>query len=371
MIINNTRSSDKSLHVVWEDGSETEFPYIWLRDNDMNELHPQTHERVFDLCSVSLNITPEHHCVEAGSLKIQWPNKHSISVYTASWLHCHQPGSKRIDPANIDKVLWDTESHKDIESFNAKSCLQSNSELQEMLLCLKQNGLLLIDGLADNSNAGAEFGSAIGFKRESNFGVMFDVISQATPVNLAYTSVALPLHTDLPNQSMVPSYQFLHCYLNTVVGGESVFADGFKICADLAEQEPIKFELLKNTKIPWRFHDQDCDIRSHRSIINLGADGTFESLVFNAHLADVPDMSVETLHDFYAAYQDLMQRIRNPKYAIYHHLKPSQMVVFDNQRVLHSRTEFDPNSGERHLRGYYIDNNEIDSKIRKLELSKR
>ncbi len=42
------------------------------------------------------------------------------------------------------------------------------------------------------------------------------------------------------------------------------------------------------------------------------------------------------------------------------------MVIFDNSRVMHGRAAFDANSGERHLRGYYIERNEVDSRIRVL-----
>ena len=40
------------------------------------------------------------------------------------------------------------------------------------------------------------------------------------------------------------------------------------------------------------------------------------------------------------------------------------MAMFDNRRVLHGRAEFDPSTGDRHLRGYYIERNEVDSQIR-------
>jgi gamma-butyrobetaine dioxygenase len=36
-------------------------------------------------------------------------------------------------------------------------------------------------------------------------------------------------------------------------------------------------------------------------------------------------------------------------------LRPGDLVVFNNRRVLHGRTRFDPATGERHLRGSYID----------------
>ena len=36
-------------------------------------------------------------------------------------------------------------------------------------------------------------------------------------------------------------------------------------------------------------------------------------------------------------------------------LQPGDLVVFNNRRVFHGRTQFDPASGARHLRGSYVD----------------
>jgi gamma-butyrobetaine dioxygenase len=64
-----------------------------------------------------------------------------------------------------------------------------------------------------------------------------------------------------------------------------------------------------------------------------------------------------------------MIRMRDPRYVIRYSLSPGEMVAFDNRRVLHGRTAFDATSGDRHLRGYYIEQNEIDSRIRVLSRS--
>ncbi len=77
-------------------------------------------------------------------------------------------------------------------------------------------------------------------------------------------------------------------------------------------------------------------------------------------------MDAEQLYEFYRVYKALMHRMREPRYAITYHLKPGEIVAFDNSRVLHGRTAFDPDSGERHYRGYYLERNEIDSRIRVL-----
>jgi len=238
--------------------------------------------------------------------------------------------------------------------------------LKDALLDAKRIGLAIFEGLPDSPTAGEAFAELIGFKRRTNFGVMFEVINKADPNNLAYTSLALPLHTDLPNQHVIPGYQFLHSYRNSANGGESVFADGFRICEDLAAEKPQEFELLKQVKVRWRFHDDSSDIRQHRPIISQHKNGELSCFVFNAHIADVPDMESAVLYDFYTAYRNLMLRIREPKYAIQQALAAGEMVMFDNTRVLHSRTAFDPASGDRHFRGFYVEQNEIDSRIRVL-----
>ena len=51
-----------------------------------------------------------------------------------------------------------------------------------------------------------------------------------------------------------------------------------------------------------------------------------------------------------------------PKTGIYRidfKLEPKDLMMMDNHRLLHGRTEFDPNSGHRHLQGYYMDRDEI------------
>ncbi len=366
MKIADIKVSDRAFHVTWTDDSVSEFPFIWLRDNDQGELHPQTLERVFDLTTVTVDIAPDSFELGQDELLVRWPRKTGLSVYPVPWLRAHRPGHKREDSAFVDRILWIRETLDGISRVNASECLHSRAVLKAALLMLKRYGLLIVEGLEDRAAAGEDFADLIGFKRETNFGVIFEVISKADPNNLAYTALPLPLHTDLPNQEVIPGYQFLHCYRNTVTGGESVFADGFSVCADLRREQPDIFELLTRVKIPYRFHDETCDIRKHRPIISQKENGDVDCFVFNAHIADVPDMDAGVLRDFYAAYLDLMCRVRNPKYAIRYALAPGEMVVIDNRRVLHGRTAFNTASGERHLRGYYIERNEIDSRIRVL-----
>lgn len=366
MTIADVARGERGFTISWNDQSEAELPFIWLRDNDPDDLHPQTREREFDLTTVELDINPISFALENDGLKVGWPNKEHESFYSADWLRTHQPGRVRHDPAVVRQSLWDRQSIGEIPRFDIGACETDAATLMRALLTLKKTGLIIVSGLGDDPMAAESFGDLIGFKRETNFGTMFDVVSMPQPNNLAYTSVELPLHTDLPNQEAVPGYQFLHGIKNDASGGDSVFADGFQISADLRTSVPDDFELLTSVRLPFRFHDETCDIRQHRPIISLRENGDFDRFTFNAHIADVLDIPASLQHEFYRAYRSLMLRIRGDRYSIRHTLKSGDMVIFDNSRILHGRTAFDAGSGERHFRGYYIERNEVDSRIRML-----
>lgn len=357
------------FHLAWDDGTHTQYPHIWLRDNDPGELHPHTRERLFDLTSVALDISPESWQHAPEQLLVKWPDKSSESIYPLDWLLENRPGQHRVDPAVVSRNYWSATDLSTIPRFDASLCRESASTLMSALQAAKCYGLVIFDRLEDSEEAGENLGELIGFKRRTNFGTTFEVVNKPSPNNLAYTALALPLHTDLPNQEQVPGYQFLHCLRNSVQGGASVFADGFRICADLRAQAPGEFDLLSRLRIPWRFHDENDDVRFRRSIIELDQAGELSALAFNAHIADVPDLPSSQLHEFYQAYQGLMRRIREPQYRICQTLQPGEMVMFDNRRVLHGREGFDPDSGERHLRGFYVEHNEVNSRIRTLAIS--
>jgi len=202
--------------------------------------------------------------------------------------------------------------------------------------------------------------------RNSNFGSVFDVISKPDPNNLAYTSGHLPLHTDLPNQETPPAFQFLHCIANNAEGGESLYCDGFHIAAELRQHKPKTFELLSKIPIPFRFQDDDTDIRCRRPVIALDENGSVSLVAWNAHLAGEFDMDERIVDDYYEAYRTFMATLRDPSQVVSVKLKAGEMVVFDNRRVLHGRSQFFPNTGSRHLKGYYVDRVDMESRIRLL-----
>ena len=93
------------------------------------------------------------------------------------------------------------------------------------------------------------------------YGVQFDVRVEQNPINIAYTTAALPLHMDLPCYESPPGLQFLHCleFADSVQGGESTFMDTLALAGAFAGGEyppsippplPTSQHVTCHTKLP-------------------------------------------------------------------------------------------------------------------------
>jgi len=361
------RDDARALHITFDTGESATFPALFLRDNCPSGFHPQTLEREFDLTSVEPDIAITEARLDGADVLLSWSSGDATSCFSLTWLSANAPGRAFADAAAVAPTLWHGDMTKEqLPTAAASDLLSSDAALLTLLTETKRTGLAIVNGMADDADAGMTVARRIGFLRETNFGITFEVMSKPDPNNLAYTSHALPLHTDLPNQELAPGFQFLHCLANEAEGGGSTFADGFAIAAGLKEHDPEAFDLLASEPIPFRFQDGDYDIGKHHTVIQLDHTGAVSELRFNAHIASVFDMDASKMDAYYRAYRTLMQMTRDPKYVMITKLNGGEMVIFDNRRALHGRAAFDPSTGFRHLRGCYVDRGEFDSRIRVL-----
>ena len=355
-----------ALIVVWTDGNTTRFPTIWLRDNCPSGLHPDTSERVNDLLTIDDAPVLISAKLEGDTAVLKYADGHNSHMPT-SLIAVHRPGQVAMDTGYISPKLWSIDQGAvNIVRYTATSILSNDFVLRNWMQDTAAYGLSIIDHLEASIDAGVEIAERIGFLRTTNFGTTFEVINKPNPNNLAYTSIALPLHTDLPNQEVPPGYQFLHCLANDAIGGGSLFGDGCAMAEDLRKEDSEAFNLLCDVAIPFRFHDKNADIRVHRPVITLGKKGDIIEIRYNAHLAGIFDMREEIMPAYYKAYRAYMRKTRDPKYHLTLKLKAGEMVVFDNRRILHGRDSFDPSSGFRHLHGCYVDRGEFLSRLRLL-----
>jgi len=184
---------------------------------------------------------------------------------------------------------------------------------------------------------------------------LFDVRSTPNATDLAYTSLSLDPHTDNPYRSPVPGIQLLHCLANETTGGLSTLVDGFAVAEALRREQPQAFEIMSSTPVRFRYIDPDTELTASAAPIELDVTGAVKAIHFSPRLDFVPLLAPEVLDGYFRARRQLDQRLRAAEFEIRFLLRAGDLVMFDNCRLLHGRTGFDPAEGLRHLQGCYID----------------
>ncbi len=88
-------------------------------------------------------------------------------------------------------------------------------------------------------------------------------------------------------------------------------------------------------------------------------DNDFNDIRFSVATMDTLDCHPDDMERVYKAHHKFGKLLHDDKFVIKFRLNPGDIFSFNNRRILHGRTAFNPNSGHRHLQGYYIDRDEI------------
>ena len=362
--ISKIEKNSSYLKVVWNDGEESKFNYMWLRDNCPTAHDKDSRHRMFNILNVSENLNIKNfEIIPSGHLQVEWSEGDHTSVYDPNWLrkNCYtiKNKSEYISPYK----LW----NKDLKNNFDTICVEHDEILNSDEGLIKWLELLHHTGIAIVKNAPVEEKSAfpllnrISHVRETFFKTPFEVINIPKPNNSAYTAHALRNHMDLPWFELPPGYQFLHCLINSADGGDSSGVDGFAVAEHLKNNEREIFDTLVN--VPLKFRDMDYTQESHRGFhapaISLTKDGDFHDIRFSIATMDVLDCHPDLMEKVYKAHRLFGRLLHDEKFQINFRLEPGDIYSFNNRRILHGRTAFDPNSGHRHLQGYYMDRDEI------------
>ena len=281
LVIDQLDQLPLTLRVHWNDGKRCNYHFLWLRDNCPTAFHPQTGERTFDQLSVSTDLHPTSLEYNDSELVITWSEGNHKSQFSLDWLYKHSYSQTTSIEKQSPYKSWDGDFISKIPEAEHQQLMSDDESLYRWMKDLNCDGLALVRKMPTTDDAVIDTAQRIDFLRRTNFGVTFNVISVPKPINLAYTSMELPLHTDLTNQEVPPGYQFLHCLANDSEGGASTFVDGLRVLEDLRREHPEHFRLLAENAIPFRFFDDSHDIREHHPVINLDSFGNIIEIKYN------------------------------------------------------------------------------------------
>ena len=247
--------------------------------------------------------------------------------------------------------------------------MENDEILIDWLSLLHEKGFSIVKNSPTEKKSALPLLNRISHIRETFFNTPFEVINMPKPNNLAYTAKRLVNHMDLPYYEMPPGYQFLHCLINNAEGGMSRAVDGFFVAEYIKNNHPEIFETL--TRIPVVFvnrdYTQDKKRLYHAPEITLNKDGDYNDIRFSVPTMGIMDCAPNDMEKFYKAHYKFGKLLHDKRFLVEFKLNEGDIFCFNNRRVLHGRTEYDPNSGQRHLQGYYLDRDEIISRLHYLK----
>ena len=370
--ISKVSKNGSSIDVVWNDGEKSNFNYLWLRDNCPTAHDKDSRHRMFNILEVSPRIKAKNCQINGeGKLVIEWSEGNHTSYFDPKWLRENCYTLKNKQKYNSPYKLWNNSLQKNLSSISIEhdEIISSDEGLIKWLEILHYEGIAIVKNTPIEKESAFPVLNRISHTRETFFKTPFEVINIPKPNNSAYTAHALRNHMDLPWFETPPGYQFLHCLINSAEGGDSSAVDGFAVADYLRKNEKEIFDILIN--VPFKFKDKDYTQQSirgyHAPAISLTKDNDYNDIRFSVATMDVLDCNPDLMEEVYKAHHRFGNLLHDDKFQIKFRLKPGDIFSFNNRRVLHGRTAFDPNSGHRHLQGYYIDRDEIIGRLNYLK----
>ncbi len=349
-------SRPDTLGVAWADGSLDEFASIWLYDNAPGHRDPHSGQRLVDIADLPKQPRIRAAALQDGRVRVEWEGSAEGAWFDLAWLGA-QRNRQPYRPEFEARTWLDGADRKPGRDFARASFeqVQSDHRLRSVWLTrLLQDGIAFLSGVPAAADALLASMRLVGQVAETNYGRVFDVRSVPEPENLAYSDLGLGLHTDNPYRDPVPGFQALHVLIASPDGGESLFADGFALAKHLRAIDPEAFALLARTPVPFHYRSQNAELFAERPLIQLSCRDEVCAVHYNSRSIAPLRLTPLEAAPFYAAYRRFAAVLREPRFQCKLHLPEGEIVVFDNQRILHGRTAFSSARHARHLRGCYL-----------------
>lgn len=347
-------ATPEALTIEWSEGGVSEFASLWLRDNVREDRDALSGQRFVDI--VDLPAAPRIRKVRSdeGRVHIEWEGEARSAAFELGWLAAQADGDATLRP-ELARRLWlegaRLDPRRDFAWAELAAARYDPHLRLGWLTRLARDGIAFLEAVPCEASAILEAVALIGRVAETNYGLTFDVRSVPQPENLAYSDLGLGLHTDNPYREPVPGFQALHALVTSPEGGDSLFADGFALATQLCDSAPDAFRLLTTTAVPFHYRSADAELYAARPMIQLSCEGEVSAVHYNNRSIRV---TAHTAPEFYAAYRRFAALLREPRYQLRLKLADGDLVVFDNQRVLHGRTAFTSARHPRHLKGCYL-----------------
>jgi trimethyllysine dioxygenase len=360
------QTTESCLHVTWDDGVESWYPWLWLRDHAHDEatMHPVTQQRQLDTASLPPGLRAASASADNGVARLTWQDDaHVTEVPVAFLRRFRMPHSAQI--ATVPRpVLWDAATVSQLPvrvPFNA--VMSGDEGLRQWLTTVATYGFAVVTDTPATAEATDSLIRRVGYVRETIFGGFWEFTADLARADLAYTNVHLAAHTDGTYCHDAPGLQMLHCLHFDGTGGESTLVDGFKIADVLRSTEPELFDVLSTVAIPGQYIGDGAHLMSARPVFRHDHAGALVQVSYNNSDRAPFLLPADEMARLYAALRAFDQLANSEAMQWRQVLRPGDALLFDNWRALHGRYAY---TGKRTLCGAYLNHEDFESRLRLL-----
>ncbi len=283
---------------------------------------------------------------------------------------------------NVDLLhgrhLWNRDTASAIEPLlfreihAAHDC--HNRGLMRWLDQIWTHGFSIVEGVPCDKQSTQAALARIGVTRNTLYGMTYEVHNRPEDAlttvggemnDSSYSGDALGVHTDGTYWSDPPGLQVFHCFASdTAGGGTTVLVDGLEIARILQTEAPDAWHTLSTFPMRFEFEDSQHSLIQHHTVFATDELGNPSCIRWNPHDRGTVDVECpDTQREVYAALDILQELLNRPSLQHRVDLRPGDLLVLHNHRVMHGRDAFQSKS-ERHLFGFYLDNDELVSRLR-------
>ncbi len=362
--IDQIRPTDSCLHVTWDDGVESWYPWLWLRDHahDDATIHPVTQQRRLETATLPPDLRAASATADNGVARITWIGNTEVSEVPVDFLNRFRaPAAARI-AATTRPVLWDGASIANAPlRIDYQRVMASDEGVHQWLSIVATYGFAIVTGTPASTEATEALIRRVGYVRETIFGGFWEFTADLSKADLAYTNVHLSSHTDGTYSHDAPGLQMLHCLYFDGTGGESTLADGFKIAEVLRATEPELFDVLSSVAIPGQYIGDGAHLMAARPVFRHDHNGTLVQVSYNNSDRAPFLLPADEMAQLYTALRAFDHLANSESMQWRQVLRPGDALLFDNWRALHGRCAY---TGKRTMCGAYLNHEDFESRLR-------
>ena len=259
--------------------------------------------------------------------------------------------------------MWNS-SLKKIPQYNFKKFNQKL--LKDVLNAVDEYGFCLIKNMPTTKNGIHALTKHIGPIKETNWGNIADIKNIKKAYDLTMTERALENHTDNPYRFPTQGYIFLHCIINSDVGGENTLADGFNIAKQIKSKNIEMFNILKSFKTFFQYKDKDTILENYCSLIETDYEDNIVQVRYNNRTEIIPYDDLCEINKYTEARSKFWKLIKSKVNNITIKQTSGDMIIMDNYRVLHGRSKYKDIKNQCYFRQGYLDRDILQSRLKTL-----